>query len=37
MLYLNPLRLHFTGQFQADISTVNNGPAHFRQIRRTTT
>ena len=29
MSYLNALRLHFAGQFQADISTVNNDPAHF--------
>lgn len=29
MSYLNPLRLHFSGSFQADVSTVNNDPAHF--------
>lgn len=29
MSYLNPLRLHFAGQFQANVSTVNNDPAHF--------
>lgn len=29
MSYLNALRLHFAGQFQANISTVNNDPAHF--------
>jgi len=29
MSYLNALRLHFSGQFQANISTVNNDPAHF--------
>ena len=29
MSYLNPLRLHFSGSFQADISTVNNDPLHF--------
>jgi hypothetical protein len=29
MSYLNSLRLHFAGQFQANISTVNNDPAHF--------
>lgn len=29
MSYLNPLRLHFAGRFQANISTVNNDPAHF--------
>ncbi len=27
--YLNPLRLHFGGRFQAAVSTVNNDPAHF--------
>jgi hypothetical protein len=29
MSYLNPLRLHFAGTFQAAPSTVNNDPAHF--------
>ncbi|HEY0106252.1 MAG TPA: hypothetical protein VGB91_09225, partial [Rhizomicrobium sp.] len=29
MSYLNQLRLHFAGQFQSNISTVNNDPAHF--------
>ncbi|MBV8686609.1 MAG: hypothetical protein JOZ90_11940 [Alphaproteobacteria bacterium] len=29
MSYLNPLRLHFFGQFQANVSTVNNDPDHF--------
>ena len=29
MSYLNALRLHFAGRFQANISTVNNEPAHF--------
>jgi hypothetical protein len=29
MGYLNPLRLHFAGRFQAAVSTVNNDPAHF--------
>ncbi|MDQ3510875.1 MAG: hypothetical protein M3414_04145, partial [Pseudomonadota bacterium] len=29
MSYLNPLRLHFSGRFQANVSTVNNDPAHF--------
>ncbi|HEV2864308.1 MAG TPA: hypothetical protein VGX48_25140 [Pyrinomonadaceae bacterium] len=29
MSYLNALRLHFAGLFQANISTVNNDPAHF--------
>jgi hypothetical protein len=30
MGYLDTLRLHFTGQFQFNISMVNNAPAHFR-------
>jgi hypothetical protein len=29
MSYLNALRLHFWGQFQANPSTVNNDPGHF--------
>ena len=29
MSYLNALRLHFAGRFQANISTVNNDPVHF--------
>lgn len=29
MSYLNPLRLHFAGQYQAATSTVNNDPTHF--------
>lgn len=29
MSYLNPLRLHFSGRFQANVSTVNNDPEHF--------
>ena len=29
MSYLNPLRLHFAGKFQASVSTVNNDPLHF--------
>lgn len=29
MSYLAPLRLHFAGRFQANISTVNNDPGHF--------
>lgn len=29
MSYLNPLRLHFAGQFQASISTVNNTSTNF--------
>jgi hypothetical protein len=29
MSYLAALRLHFSGRFQAAVSTVNNDPAHF--------
>jgi hypothetical protein len=29
MSYLNSLRLHFLGKFQAAVSTVNNDPTHF--------
>jgi hypothetical protein len=29
MSYLNPLRLHFSGSFEAAVSTVNNDPLHF--------
>lgn len=29
MSYLSSLRLHFAGRFQANVSTVNNDPAHF--------
>jgi hypothetical protein len=29
MSYLNSLRLHFAGRFQANVSTVNNDPGHF--------
>src|SRR5256885_8057357 len=29
MSYLNALRLHFSGKFQANVSTVNNDPGHF--------
>lgn len=29
MSYLNSLRLHFAGKFQANVSTVNNDPGHF--------
>src|SRR5215212_3389827 len=29
MSYLGPLRLHFSGRFQADPSTVNNDVRHF--------
>lgn len=32
MSYLNPLRLHFAGQFQAGVSTVNNDPWHFNNV-----
>ena len=29
MSYLSPVRLHFAGRFQANVSTVNNDPGHF--------
>jgi hypothetical protein len=29
MSYLHPVRLHFSGRFRADVSTVNNVTAHF--------
>lgn len=29
MSYLHPVRLHFSGRFRADVSTVNNDPQHF--------
>lgn len=29
MSYLNAVRLHFSGSFQADVSTVNNDVRHF--------
>ena len=29
MSYLSLLRLHFAGQFQTNVSTVNNDPSHF--------
>jgi hypothetical protein len=29
MSYLNPTRVHFAGQFRADVSTVNNDDTHF--------
>lgn len=29
MSYMSPLRLHFAGKFQANVSTVNNDPGHF--------
>jgi len=28
--YLSRPRIHFSGSFQADVSTVNNDPANFR-------
>ena len=31
--YLNPLRLHFAGSFEAAVSTVNNDPVHFDNAR----
>src|ERR1700691_3825598 len=27
--YLNPVRLHFSGSFEAAVSTVNNDPVHY--------
>jgi hypothetical protein len=33
MSYLHPPRLHFSGYFQADPSTVNNDPEHFDTSR----
>lgn len=32
MSYLSPLRLHFAGRFQANVSTVNNDPQHFNNL-----
>jgi hypothetical protein len=32
MSYLNPLRLHFVGRFQAAPSTVNNDPDHYNNV-----
>src|SRR5271154_2393448 len=29
MRYINALRLHFAGRFQANVSTVKNDPSHF--------
>ena len=29
MSYLSPTRVHFAGQFRADVSTVNNDDLHF--------
>ena len=34
MSYLHPVRLHFAGRFQANVSTVNNDPGPLRQRRR---
>lgn len=31
--YLNPLRLHFAGTFEAAVSTVNNDPVHYDSAR----
>jgi hypothetical protein len=31
--YLNPLRLHFAGTFEAAVSTVNNDPVHYDSSR----
>lgn len=31
--YLNPLRLHFAGAFEAAVSTVNNDPVHYDNAR----
>ena len=33
MSYLNPLRLHFSGSFEAAVSTVNNDPVHYDSAR----
>ena len=33
MSYLNPLRLHFAGTFEAAVSTVNNDPVHYDSAR----
>lgn len=33
MSYLNPLRLHFSGSFEAAVSTVNNDPVHYDNAR----
>lgn len=33
MSYLNPLRLHFAGAFEAAVSTVNNDPVHYDSAR----
>lgn len=31
--YLNPLRMHFSGSFEAAVSTVNNDPVHYDNAR----
>lgn len=35
MSYLNATRLHFAGQFRADVSTVNNDDTHFNNANFT--
>ena len=37
MSYLNPTRVHFAGQFRADVSTVNNDDRHFNSAAFTPT
>src|SRR4051794_7078643 len=32
MSYLNPLRLHFAGRFQAAVSTINNVPSNYEKV-----
>ena len=32
MSYLNPLRLHFAGRFQAAVSTINNTPSNYGEV-----
>lgn len=34
MTYLDPLRLHFAGRFQASVSTVNNTPMNYDPANR---
>jgi hypothetical protein len=36
MSYLNPLRLHFAGRFQAAVSTINNTPSNYDKVDPTT-
>jgi hypothetical protein len=33
MSYLGYPRLHFAGQFQVDVPTINNNPTHFDSAR----